>query len=389
MSVLLAVFSRMLVVCVLLANCLFAAESDAVEKQKLSNDEAEQEYDAAISTGQPLQRLPNTRTYSGCPARLPDSEEEREKEFQRIHGAWPPRAKYYFSGTSSGAATTGVTPPDGSVSVGPGGGAGGGAGAGVGDAWEAYMGRKERAVARVADVGGRWERWLEQVQIRTVPAFTRTGWGLARLPDSLHQDVLSAFRSEHEASGLDSNPEGIFDHDEQGEHDSYVGGKIRMVHLDTALARRVTESVQGIVAEWAGVKGGAAALEPSSTHGTRVYYRGATLRTHVDVVETHVLSAVYVIDREVDSNATGWPMHADPDLQGRAQSIDFGPGRLFLYESAKVPHGRPEPLQGRYSAHVFIHFRPRGWAFSNFDRVYGVPPGWHLPPPGSDDSAEL
>eukprot|EP00936_MAST-01D_sp_MAST-1D-sp1_P000481 g481.t1 len=351
----------------LLVYLLCAAESD---------DEMEKEYDAAISTGQPLPRSnQHARTYSGCPTRLPDGEEEREKVFRRIHGAWPPRSKYYFFGMVK---TRGMPPGGGVI-----------AGAGDTDAWEAYMERKERAVAHVVDVGGRWERWLEQVQIRTVPAFTQKGWGLSHLPEKLHEDVLKAFRSEHEAAGLDSNAEGIFDHEKHAEHDSYVTGKIRMVYLDKTLARRITESVKEIVAKWANVKGGAAALEPSSTHGTRVYYRGATLRTHVDMVESHVLSAVYVVDRQVDSNTTGWPMLTDPDLLGREQSVDFGPGRLFLYESAKVPHGRPQPLEGRYSAHIFIHFRPRGWAFSNFDRVYGVPPGWHMPPASYKDDGDL
>ena len=150
----------------------------------------------------------------------------------------------------------------------------------------------------------------------------------------------------------------------------------------------MTEAVQQQLARWAGIKGGVAALEPSSTHGIRVYYRNSTLRTHVDVVETHVLSAVYVVDREIDTVATnGWPMVTDPDLQGKRRSVDFGPGELFFYESAKVPHGRPEPLAGRYSAHIFIHFRPRGWAFSNFDRVYGVPPDWFKDPPLHDGGA--
>ena len=43
-----------------------------------------------------------------------------------------------------------------------------------------------------------------------------------------------------------------------------------------------------------------------------------------------MLSAVYVVDRDVGDG--GWPMEADPDLQGARQVVDFGPGRLFFYE---------------------------------------------------------
>ena len=54
------------------------------------------------------------------------------------------------------------------------------------------------------------------------------------------------------------------------------------------------------------------------------------------------------------------------------------PGQIFFYESAKLAHGRPTTLQGDYSAHIFAHFRPKGWNYQNVDRVYGAPPGWNL-----------
>ena len=34
---------------------------------------------------------------------------------------------------------------------------------------------------------------------------------------------------------------------------------------------------------------------------------------------------------------------------------------MLLYESAKLPHGRPQPLHGRHYASVFLHYRPVDW----------------------------
>lgn len=55
------------------------------------------------------------------------------------------------------------------------------------------------------------------------------------------------------------------------------------------------------------------------------------------------------------------------------------PGKIFYYESSKLMHGRPDVMNGHYSAHIFVHFRHKGWNLVNTDRVYGVPPGWDDP----------
>ena len=60
--------------------------------------------------------------------------------------------------------------------------------------------------------------------------------------------------------------------------------------------------------------------------------------------------------------------------------MDLKPGEIFLYESAKLPHGRPSTFFGEHYAALFMHFRPPDWDFQNVDRVYGLPPGWKRPP---------
>ena len=286
--------------------CIFAVAAvatAAAESWVVDEAAYDAELMAAITKGVPLPLASDVPpTASGCPARYPLEERERKSEFERIHGAWPPRTDAIASGTDEPARAA---------------------------AWSAYMARKEAAVAAIEDTQWRWERWLEIVQIRTVPAFTRTGWGLGDMPADVHADVLAHFRQEHADAGGATGP-GIFDSADQEKPDGYVRGRIRMVAMPDELQKRVTRAVQPLVAEWAGVEGGPAALQPSSTHGTRIYYNGSTLITHVDVVASHVLSAVYVVDRDVEE--VGWPMEADPDLQGAHKVVDFGPGKLFFYE---------------------------------------------------------
>lgn len=53
-----------------------------------------------------------------------------------------------------------------------------------------------------------------------------------------------------------------------------------------------------------------------------------------------------------------WPLNLI-DLNGNKREIYLQPGEMLLYESAKVFHGRQEPLDGEYFDNVFIHFHPK------------------------------
>ena len=59
------------------------------------------------------------------------------------------------------------------------------------------MEAKERQILLIENRGWRWERWLEQVQIRTLPTFTRTGWSVVDMDEAVHSDVLKYFKKLH------------------------------------------------------------------------------------------------------------------------------------------------------------------------------------------------
>lgn len=47
------------------------------------------------------------------------------------------------------------------------------------------------------------------------------------------------------------------------------------------------------------------------------------------------------------------------DLKDKRKKIFLKPGEMLLYESATVPHGRMEPLNGDYFDNLFVHFYPK------------------------------
>ena len=52
-----------------------------------------------------------------------------------------------------------------------------------------------------------------------------------------------------------------------------------------------------------------------------------------------------------------WPLSIE-DVHGEPHHVDLAPGELLFYEGARLPHGRPQPLEGEYYAGIFVHYRP-------------------------------
>ena len=104
--------------------------------------------------------------------------------------------------------------------------------------------------------------------------------------------------------------------------------------------------------KWCGFK-----LEPSMTYGFRKYTRGATLTNHVDRYETHVISSILNVSQKVDSPWLLWI----EDHNEKIHKISMNPGDMVFYESAKLIHGRPDPLDGDFYVSVFNHYKPIDW----------------------------
>lgn len=103
-------------------------------------------------------------------------------------------------------------------------------------------------------------------------------------------------------------------------------------------------------------------LEPSFVYGIRSYTKGATLKSHVDRVETHHISSIIIVDKDLRCGCQNrefgddWPL----DIQGHDgewYKVYAQPGDMILYESAVCEHGRKEPFQGKYFRNFFVHYK--------------------------------
>jgi len=103
-------------------------------------------------------------------------------------------------------------------------------------------------------------------------------------------------------------------------------------------------------------------IEPSFIYGIRSYLKGATLASHRDRVETHHISSIIIVDKDLKCGCQNREFGDDwaLDIQGHDgewYKVYAQPGDMILYESAVCEHARLEPFQGTYFRNFFVHYK--------------------------------
>ena len=121
-----------------------------------------------------------------------------------------------------------------------------------------------------------------------------------------------------------------------------------MVHEPT-FNRELCAKLKPLHEEWSGME-----LEEANCYGIRVYQPGCFLYNHIDKTETHLISSTICVGHKLNMP---WPLYIE-DIEGHPHHISMEPGEMVLYEGAKLLHGRPYPLDGRFYAGLFVHYTP-------------------------------
>lgn len=124
---------------------------------------------------------------------------------------------------------------------------------------------------------------------------------------------------------------------------------------DQEFNKQLNKELKPLHEEWSGME-----LKEAACYGIRVYQPGSYLYTHVDRTETHIISSTICVAHYL---YTPWPLYIE-DIDGTPHEISMEPGDMVFYEGAKLMHGRPYPLDGRFYAGLFVHYTPVNWKFS-------------------------
>ena len=188
-------------------------------------------------------------------------------------------------------------------------------------------------------------------QVEVLPRFTTTGWLLLQLPLDLKIALVKEYHQTKSASETSPEKDAAlveFDSEESRPGMTWITGS----RAELALREWLLDAL----AKWSRIP----VLEHKATYGVRTYKHGSKLTPHTDRYLTHVISAIiHVEKREVRQE---WPLHVVPHDASHVQSLFLtDTADCLFYESATVPHGRLEPLDGEEYSNLFAHFMPRGW----------------------------
>jgi hypothetical protein len=239
--------------------------------------------------------------------------------------------------------------------------------------WRKLMYDRLDQVEQLTDPNDRYEGFFQTIHsAMMVPNFTEYGFGLAKCPDDLLEELQTAI---HE--GL---PTATYE-----EEDNVIEGPEPPWFISRPdLLNRVLLEMQGYTEEWVGFP-----LVAHQAYGFRVYRNESQLHMHVDQLLTHIISFILHIDSSDD--AEPWPIYIE-DFHGQTHEVTLTPGDILFYESSKCFHGRPKPFNGTWYTSVFVHYYPQeGWIdLPHEDEAhYAVPPIWNeLPEPTSDHQVE-
>ena len=186
-----------------------------------------------------------------------------------------------------------------------------------------------------------------------LPHVSELGFTVMKVPDKVWKLIKEGYELLKPTIKVESFP-GI---------DNVIPGSIEPTQIMTfdkfaSLRDLILEELKPIHEEWSNQQ-----LTPSALYGIRSYHKGATLVSHVDRIETHHVSSIIIVDKDLEcgcvktkGSENDWALDI-VDHKGETHKVYAEVGEMILYESATCSHGRLDPFKGKYFRNLFAHYR--------------------------------
>ena len=197
-------------------------------------------------------------------------------------------------------------------------------------------------------------------QPSVVQNFTENGYLKTRIPQDVYTELLNIYNSENRNLRSEYYPyyytEWNLDEIE-----------IHQITLHEELSAILANQLKPLMEEFCRCE-----LQQTTGPGIvtrlRRYPTGSRVRMHVDELESgHVIGSILHITRDLGGQGD-WPLEVI-DFGGKKQTIITTPGDMLIFESSRLPHGRPSVFQGKYFVNIFFYYNPkhdwRNGSFSN------------------------
>ena len=184
-----------------------------------------------------------------------------------------------------------------------------------------------------------------------IPKFTELGFSLQKCPDETWNIINDSYQLLKDRA---------INEEFAGKEDIIKGGETEILSFDALPSIRtlIHNQLLPVHQQWIDN----ADIEPSFIYGIRSYKKGATLEKHYDRLETHHISSIIIVDKDLacgcknKPESDDWPL----DIQGHDgewYKVYAQPGDMILYESAICEHGREEPFGGTFFRNFYVHYK--------------------------------
>jgi len=190
-----------------------------------------------------------------------------------------------------------------------------------------------------------------------VPKFTSKGFTIVKCPEEIWGLIKDSYELLKDKKEEEYYP---------GKEQTIMGvgntSDLLSFHHIPNIRDHIHKLLQPLHEEWSGQK-----LEPSFVYGIRSYNKGAVLVEHKDRIETHHISSIIIVDKDLDcgceaSKDIDWPLNFQ-DHNGKRHRLYAEPGDIILYESAACNHGRIEPFNGTFFRNFYVHYKLADWQY--------------------------
>ena len=185
------------------------------------------------------------------------------------------------------------------------------------------------------------------------PRLTKKGYKVVKCPEDTWQIIKDAYsllknsKAEEKWDGIDNviTP-------------GYNRTEIMSFDNLTSIREIIHKQLKPLHEEFSGES-----LSPTMLYGIRSYNKGATLINHTDRLETHHVSSIIIVDKDLNCDCkdtkgakNDWPLDFQ-DHSGKWHKIYAEIGDIILYESATCLHGRQEEFKGNWYRNFYVHYK--------------------------------
>jgi hypothetical protein len=214
--------------------------------------------------------------------------------------------------------------------------------------------KRLQQIQQIPNLNQRYEAYIQTLTSSIlVSNFTPDGFGLTRYTNVTFMNQLRTMIQGYVHDHYNSNENNIIGRLPYEEYDPIINGPNRPLLIDTQydLLQQILVELQPYAETWSGIE-----LLPYGAYGFRIYQNQSQLYMHIDRPQTHIISIILHIASS--SDVQPWPLYIE-DFYGNTHEVTLTSGDILFYESSKLFHGRPKPLNGSWYCSVFVHSSPK------------------------------